>query len=124
MEHVKVNWIMNEEDKWHSFPISNIESIFKEEINGIYIIWQKKPFPNPEKPIKIGQGSIKTELIKNKNNILVTKYKNDYDKLLVTWAEVDQDKIDRVELYLCEQLKPLLGKELSDYEEITINLPF
>lgn len=88
--------------------------------NGVYVIWYIDGEP---RAVRVGQGDVADRLNDHRNDAVITAYSKS-GRLLVTWARVDSDKIDGVERYLGDTLRPLEGPNFPDVKPIEVNPPW
>lgn len=113
---LSVTWGKCLEGKWCNFLNLNLANEFFDNLEGVYIIWQRNGTV-----IRVGQGIIRDRLTAHRNDEKILAYKK--DGLFVTWAEVPTRQRDGVERYLAEHFKPLIGEKFPDVDPIEVNLP-
>lgn len=103
-------------DGWIPLDRLNIQSKFLNDVFGIYILWAGNDI------VKIGKGKIRDGLIKDKTNKEITGQ----DGLMVTWCEVQPDKLDNILRYLTSKLKPSIadGPLIVSGLETSVNEPW
>ena len=75
--------------------------------------------------VRLGQGDIRDRVERHRNYKEITKYKG-YGSMYVTWAVIPKTPetlVTRVESYLADQYKPLVGQYPDGPHEI-VNLPW
>ena len=96
-----------------TLDLSNVADI------GVYIIWQS-PSGNA---VKIGEGNIKSELIRQRQDPEVLNRRGN-GVLLVTWANIpDMSTRFGVERYLDSIYSPALPTHVSPVEMVSVNTP-
>lgn len=113
---LKLDWIKCAGNIWCPFDrvdLSNVKTV------GVYIIWQGGQNP---RVVKIGQGDIASKLISHRSDSKTLSY-NQYG-LFVTWANVQQSKLNGIEKYLAEQFKPLIESNVPNVNSIPVKYPF
>jgi hypothetical protein len=87
---------------------------------GVYAIWHDG---NPGKYVRVGQGLLAARLAVHQTEPTILAYER-FGVLRVTWATVPagSDR-DRIERYLAETLKPLVGDRFPDVTPLAVNLP-
>ena len=116
---MQANWIKCGNDLWCGLEIVDLTNNHFTNLYGVYVIWFSGDAPNV---IKVGQGHISDRLYEHRNNPDITQYRN-RDKLLVTWASVSEHQQDSVEVFLANELAPLVGSAFPDVQPIPVNLP-
>lgn len=109
-----LNWIKCQNDVWCDLKKVNLDHEHFEDLIGVYIIWSNASV------IRLGSGVIKERIYDHRSDFKITAYPN----LKVTWAAVDQNKIEGVEKFLSESLNPLIGERFPDSDPISVNLPW
>ena len=116
---MQVNWIKCEGNEWCGLESVNLDSDHFSNLSGVYVIWFAGDAPNV---VRIGQGHISDRLYEHRNNPEITQYRN-RGTLLVTWASVPEYQQDGVEVFLANELAPLVGSAFPNAQPIQVNLP-
>lgn len=77
------------------------------DLEGVYIIWRARGIIPVA--VYVGQGIIKNRLYSHRNDPRILQY-NSPTPLYVTWAEVPKVYRTGVEMYLHNELSPLVGE--------------
>ena len=90
------------------------------DLEGVYIIWFAQGII--PQAVYVGQGIIKNRLYAHRNDPRILKYNSQTTLLYVAWAEVSWVHRTGVEMFLHNELNPLVGKPPQD-NPIPVNLP-
>lgn len=123
MKNINVNWIFCNNNEWCQLLYLDLNSIAPQNVFGVYVIWQYRPLYNDKRVIKVGQGVIKQRLSEHRNNSNITQYAQGGNILFVTWAQVGENDVDGVEVYLGNNLQPIIGERFPNCNEIMVNIP-
>ena len=89
---------------------------------GIYIIWYSDLFGNPV-TVYVGQGYIKSRLLEHRLDSAIRKYNT--KGLMVSWTPIEFLYLrNRIERYLGDTLKPLVGTNYPLAMRRQVNLPW
>ena len=92
------------------------------DLEGVYIIWRAGGITPVG--VYVGQGIIKNRLRAHRNNPDILQYYSKVKPLYVAWAEVPWVHRIGVEMYLHEELNPLVGEPPQGNPiPIRVNLP-
>lgn len=86
-----------------------------DSMEGVYIIWQAN---GPV--IRVGQGTIRDRLAAHRQDAAIAAYQNLYS----SWAPVAPTYRDRVERYLANVLRPLVGDAFPNALPLAVTLPW
>jgi hypothetical protein len=115
---VDVKWAKCDRGEWCSLDYLDLSRI---TVSGVYVIWKPGSTPaGPSMVVRVGRGDIASALAAERRDPQVTNYG---PQLLVTWAEVAAFFSAGVEIYLAQQLRPLVGKTLPLAVGVAVNLP-
>jgi hypothetical protein len=115
---VHLQWSKRFGDDWHELDFVDLSKV---DYYGVYVIWKRgEAFLRPSQVLRIGQGDIAKALAAHRNNPAIARHG---PGLLVTWAEVAAFYAGGVEVYLAQQLRPLLGERFSLATPFPVNLP-
>jgi len=89
-------------------------------LGGVYIIWRAHGFI--PKAVYVGQGIIKNRLHAHRKDPRILQYTSKEKPLYVVWAGVPSVHRTGVEMYLHNELNPLVG-EPPQGTRIRVNLP-
>lgn len=87
---------------------------------GVYVIWHVGA---PGRVVRVGQGDIVERLNCHRRDPDVQYYAR-FGPLYVTWAVVSALLVGRVERYLAEALRPLVGDCFPNVLPLAVNLPW
>ena len=88
-------------------------------ITGVYLIWHGG---NTPQYVKVGQGDITQRLAAHLLDEKTTQYR-EIGGLYGTWARVQEDLRNGVEVYLAKTCNPLVGSRFPDAKPVEVNLP-
>jgi hypothetical protein len=92
---------------------------------GVYLIYQPPTMITGLRVISIGQGLVADRLAQHKLDPALSECANAGLPLLVTWTSVAPSLMDRVERYLTDLYRPVLGRALPpEVPPLAVNLPF
>lgn len=119
-DFLSLSWSRDQHGVWHTldaFDISNVQG------RGVYIIWNNLS----GRVIKVGQGDIHSRLSAHRTDEQITKFQGfGQGVLLVTWATLGplaQVHLDRIERFLGDELRPLVGTYFPNADPLPVNLP-
>lgn len=110
----QVSWGKSALNEWHRLSYAMPNSYIK----GVYIIWCSIT----GKVIRVGQGDIAARLDCHKRDTEIQQY-NQYNQLVVTWAQVEPSILDNVEAFLGRVYDPLVSERFPNVAERAVNLP-
>ncbi len=113
-QSITLNWEHCEGNVWCSLARLNLEHPYFQDLEGVYVIWS-----TAGKWIRVGQGLIADRLRAHRSDPTISNY----GELLVTWAQVSPMYRDRVERYLGDTLRPLVGSAFPNVLPLVVNLP-
>ena len=93
-----------------------------DDLEGVYIIWRAHGIT----PVSVyaGQGIIKNRLYAHRNDPRIFQYNSRIKPLYVAWAEVSWGHRTGVEMYLHNELTPLVGEPpQGNPTPVRVNLP-
>jgi len=85
----------------------------------VFVVWRNGDPRTPPVVLYVGRGPLKQELARCRRDALFRSSAEVY----VTWAEVDESKIDAVAAYLYQQLRPVWGEVAPPVPVMPVNLP-
>lgn len=92
------------------------------DLEGVYIIWRASGII--PKAVYVGQGIIKNRLYVHRDNPDILQYHSEKNPLYVTWAEVPRKYKTGVEMFLHNELDPLVGMPpQGNPTPVPVNLP-
>ena len=92
------------------------------DLEGVYIIWYAQGIIPVS--VYIGQGIIKNRLYAHRNDPRILKYNSPTTPLYVAWAKVAWIHRTGVEMYLHNELSPLVGEPPQGNPiPVPVNLP-
>ena len=92
------------------------------DLEGVYIIW--RAYGIIPKAVYAGQGIIKNRLYAHRNNPDILQYHSEKNPLYVAWAEVSRVHRTGVEMFLHNELNPLVGEPPQGNPiPVPVNLP-
>ena len=118
-----LNWFNRDSNNqnYQLFGVDLSHSHF-DDLEGVYIIW--RAYGIIPKAIYVGQGIIKNRLYAHRNNPDILQYYSKAKPLYVAWAEVPWDYRTGVEMYLHDELTPLVGEPpQGNPTPLRVNLP-
>ena len=118
-----LNWFCSDSSNqnYRLFNVDLSHSHF-DDLEGVYIIWRAHGI----KPVAVyaGQGIIKNRLRVHRNNPDILQYHSEKTPLYVAWAEVPWEYRTGVEMYLHDELTPLVGEPpQGNPTPLRVNLP-
>ena len=118
-----LNWFNRDSNNqnYQLFGVELSHSHF-DDLEGVYIIWRASGII--PKAIYVGQGIIKNRLYAHRSNPDILQYYSKAKPLYVAWAEVPWDYRTGVEMYLHDELTPLVGEPpQGNPTPLRVNLP-
>jgi hypothetical protein len=115
---MQLQWVKCDGLNWCSLLNVNLDHEHFNDMEGVYVIWHGGYAP---RYVRVGQGVIKDRLAEHRENEEILAYRD--LGLFVTWAKVAANDRDRVEKYLSDKLKPLIGERFPEVEPLEVNLP-
>ena len=115
---VYVDWVKCAGGLWCPFDYIDLSKI---RAHGVYVIW--KPSGGTFRHsavVRVGNGDIASRLAAHRMETAINRHGPD---LLVTWAEVAGLFSGGVEVYLAQQLRPLVGQRFPLAVPVEVNLP-
>jgi hypothetical protein len=91
-----------------------------QDMKGVYVMWVEKGAN--KSVIKVGNGSIATELEKSKRELAIMAFFS--HGLKVSWAEVSSLKMKNIHRYLVNKLEPKITENTPDSTPVECNLPW
>ena len=119
MNVMNVNWNKCHENVWCELNGVDLNHNHFDNMMGVYIIWYGGINP---RTVRVGQGFIKARIVTHRQDLKIQIYKN-YG-LYVTWASVPANYLNGVEVFLAQQLNPLVGERFPHVFPIRVNLPW
>ena len=118
-----LNWFSRDrtnQDYW-LFGVDLSHSHF-DDLEGVYIIWRAHGIL--PKAVYVGQGIIKNRLYAHRKDPRILQYSSKEKPLCVSWAEVPWVHRTGVEMYLHNELNPLVGEPPQGNPiPVRVNLP-
>jgi len=114
-----LEWIKCEGNQWCNFLNVNLGHSHFTGLGGVYIIWHGGQTPWT---VYVGQGLIAERLTAHRQEKEILQYSP--SGLFVTWAKVNANERDGVELFLSEKLQPRVGHRYPAVGPISVNLPW
>ncbi len=114
---MNLNWIKCQGDVWGPLNTVSLSHSHFDSMDGVYIIWHGSSNP---KTVRVGQGNIRSRLESHRKDPDVQAYA--HLGLYVTWASVPEGSRDGVEVYLAQQLNPIVGERFPDATPIPVNV--
>ena len=104
-----LNWFNRDSNNqnYQLFGVDLSHSHF-DDLEGVYII--SRAYGIIPKAIYVGQGIIKNRLYTHRSNPDILQYYSKAKPLYVAWAEVPWEYKTGVEMYLHDELTPLVGE--------------
>lgn len=115
-----VEWFKCKGDVWCELNKIDTEHKYLAELDGVYIIWCGDG--KDRQVLKVGFGSIRTEILDNKQDIAVQAFKK--IGIYVTWAEVSRFSQEGVYSFLIRELDPKFKIEPPKFFKTKVNLPW
>lgn len=112
-------WNKCQGEVWCKLNAVNLEHPHFNNMNGVYIIWHGGP---SAKTVYVGRGFIRERLNAHRNDPRIQNYSS--LGLYVTWASVYAHNQEAVELFLANQLKPIVGERHPSVNPLAVNLPW
>ena len=116
---MQLKWIKCGGGIWCNFQKVNLDHPHFHGLEGVYIIWHGGPNP---KVVRVGQGIIADRLKTHRKQLPILLHSG--SGLFVTWAKVDAEARDGVELFLGGALQPLVGSRFPQCVPTNVNLPW
>ena len=113
-------WVKATGGNWHSLDYLDLSRVHG---HGVYVIW--KPGSSLIRPavsvvVRVGEGDIGARLAVHRMDPAIMRHG---PGLLVTWAEVGGLFSGGVEVYLSQQLRPIVGQRYPLSIAVEVNLP-
>lgn len=119
---MNVLWMKCSDGNWCGLESLRLASVGV--VCGVYVIWHEGNWNAPARTVRVGQGiSVGSRLSAHRNDRQVTQY-GAIGKLRVTWASVPRANLDRVERFLGDSLRPLVGSAFPDVPPLPVNHPW
>ena len=115
-----LNWFSRDSTNqdYRLFGVDLSHSHF-DDLKGVYIIWRITPVA-----VYVGQGIIKNRLRAHRKDPRILQYNSKEKPLYVAWAEVPWNYRTGVEMYLHDELNPLVGEPPQGNPiPVRVNLP-
>lgn len=112
-------WYKCKGDIWCDLFKLDMDHEVLRKAEGVFIIWTGA---SERKVLKVGSGSIRSMLMTAKSDIAIHAFAN--IGVFVTWTEITAIKRSGVELYLINNLKPLVVNFTPKAIPIKIKLPW
>ena len=93
-----------------------------DDLEGVYVIYRAAGISPVA--VYVGQGIIKNRLDAHRNNLDILQYRTQTSPLYVAWAEVPRVHRTGVEMFLHNELNPLVGEPpQGNPTPVSVNLP-
>jgi len=112
---MNLDWIKYPDGNWCNLLGLNLDDPHFNNMDGVYIIWSDKGYV-----VRLGQGTVKDRIRDHRVNQLILKHPT----LYATWAQVPVTYRGRVERYLADALKPVIGNAFPQEPPLQVNLPW
>ena len=116
---MNVNWNKCKGSIWCKLNGVDLNHNHFDDMRGVYIIWHGGDNPQT---VRVGQGFIKDRLASHRLDPEIQAYT--HLGLYVTWAHVQENYLDGVEVFLAQNLNPLVGEQFPNARPIPVNLPW
>jgi hypothetical protein len=113
---LNVKWAIQANGSWYTLEGFNFTKV---TAVGVYFIWCEG---DPSTNVRVGSGITGARITAHKGDLTITRHKC-RGAMYVTWAEVPEDLIERVEKYLYDMYRPIEGDRYPDVEPLPVNLP-
>ena len=113
-----VDWVKKQDRTWYKLDELTLNGSYFDGLTGVYDICHGG---NTPQTVKVGQGDIGDRLQAHRLDQAVQYYAP--LGLYVTWASIQANSIDGVEVFLAQELRPLVGERYPDAIPIKVNLP-
>ena len=87
---------------------------------GVYVIWKHRARGRSSAVVRVGSGDLAACIAMDRADHTITKHGRG---LRITWAKLEPLFAGDVEVYLEQQLQPLVGERFPLSPAIEINLP-
>jgi hypothetical protein len=115
---LSVHWVKNANGAYLDLLRANLNApYFATPKLGVYVIWYTSP--SKATVIQVGQGNIKDKLDLLRTNPQITQYSS-RGQLKVSWVIIDPSNFDRVEVFLYDYYKPLVGERIQGVEPLRV----
>lgn len=114
-----LNWVKCQGDVWCNLSTVNLPHPHFDNLEGVYVIWHGGPNPAT---VYVGSGTVRDRLNSHRSDPRIQRY--GLLNLFVTWATVDRNNMQGVELYLANALRPLVGERHPNVAPIQVNAPW
>lgn len=119
---IEVEWFKCKSVGWCDLFKVNLENELVKETEGIYICWTGTGIDDSLTVMKVGQGYIYDIIIDLRNDLEIEAFRN--KGVFITWARVPSYRLNGIEKYLNETLKPLFKSEKISAWSVKVNIPW
>lgn len=113
-QSITLKWERCEGNVWCPLGRLNLDHPYFRGVEGVYVIWSPAG-----RWVRVGQGVIADRLRAHRSDPAIMRH----GELHVTWAGVDPLYRERVERYLGDTLKPVVGSAFPNVVPLSVNLP-
>ncbi|MDC1068335.1 hypothetical protein OAQ99_04175 [Candidatus Kapabacteria bacterium] len=118
----ELEWYKCKDVGWCDLFKVDIDHEFIKESEGIFICWTGTTIDDSLTTIVVGQGYIYDLIIDLREDQAMEAFK--HKGVFVTWSRVSSYKMNGIELFLREKLKPLFkGESISGWKK-EVNIPW
>ena len=118
-----LNWFSRDNaNRYYQLFGVDLSSSHFDDLEGVYVIWRAGGIIPVA--VYVGQGIIKNRLYAHRNNPDILQYSTQTSPLYVAWAEVPWGPRTGVEMFLHNELNPLVGEPPQGNPiPVRVNLP-
>jgi hypothetical protein len=116
---MQLKWIKCQGEVWCKLISVNLAHSHFDNLEGVYIIWHGG---QKAATVRIGKGNIRDRLAQHRTDTDIQAF--DSLGLFVTWASVNPQFRDGVEVFLANKLRPKVGDRFPNVAPIEVNLPW
>ena len=123
MSVYQVQWFKCKAVGWCDLFRINLDHSTLKEIEAVYICWTGSVADESRKYLTVGQGLIKETIRELRQETGIKAFQ--HQGVFITWAEVPHYRLNSIEVFCYNELKPLLPSEdLPKASSKKVNLPF
>ena len=111
-------WAKGKGEKWCDFWKLDLDKLEGE--SGVYVIWIDSVVPYA---IYVGQGNIADRIENHRGKDEFISYRNDGEKMFVTWQAFPDEELKGREAYLADLLKPKIGERHPKVKPVKTDPP-
>ena len=112
-----LKWAKPDRGKWHFLDSLDLTQVAG---YGVYVIWKRRARGRSSAAVRVGSGDLAACIAMDRADLTIANHGRG---LRITWAKLEPLFAGDVEVYLAQQLRPLVGERFPLSPAIEINLP-